>query len=71
MKILLYDWNQKSTYINKQDIHDMFRQMGIEFDSFLFDFGKQNISELEEFFCGYFHNFIRFLLFYQLFPRTL
>lgn len=49
MKILLYDWNQKSTYINKQDIHDMFRQMGIEFDSFLFDFGKQNISELEEF----------------------
>lgn len=51
MKILLYDWNQKSTYINKQDIHDMFRQMGIEFDSFLFDFGKQNISELEEFFA--------------------
>lgn len=50
MKILLYDWTQTSTYINKQDIHDTFRQLGIEFDTFLFDFEKQDIAELETFF---------------------
>lgn len=50
MKILLYDWNPKSTYINKQDIHDTLKQLGIGFDSFLFDFDKQDVSELEKFF---------------------
>lgn len=50
MKILLYDWSQKSTYINKQDIHDTLKQLGISFDTFLFDFEKQDISELEKFF---------------------
>ena len=43
MKILLYDWSQKSTYINKQDIHDTLKQLGISFDTFLFDFEKQDI----------------------------
>ena len=50
MKILLYDWSQKSTYINKQDIYDTLKQLGISFDTFLFDFEKQDISELEKFF---------------------
>ena len=50
MKILLYDWNPKSTYINKQDIHDTLKQLGIGFDSFLFDFDKKDVSELEKFF---------------------
>ena len=50
MKILLYDWSQKSTYINKQDIHDTLKQLGISFDTFLFDFENQDISELEKFF---------------------
>ena len=50
MKILLYDWSQKSTYINKQDIHDTLKRLGIGFDTFLFDFEKQDISELEKFF---------------------
>ena len=50
MKILLYDWSQNSTYINKQDIHDTFTQLGIDFDTFQFDFEKQNIEECQEFF---------------------
>lgn len=49
MKILLYDWKSKSTYITKQDIHDTFRQLGISFDTFLFDFEKQDIAECETF----------------------
>ena len=52
MRILLYDWSQNSTYINRQDVHDVFRQLGIEFDSVLFDFEKQDIAELENFFRG-------------------
>ena len=52
MRILLYDWSQNSTYINRQDVHDVFRQLGIEFDSVLFDFEKQDIAELESFFRG-------------------
>lgn len=52
MRILLYDWSQNSTYINRQDVHDVFRQLGIEFDSVLFDFEKQDIAELENFFKG-------------------
>ena len=50
MRILLYDWSQNSTYINRQDVHDVFRQLGIEFDSVMFDFEKQDIAELENFF---------------------
>ena len=50
MKILLYDWKPKSTYITKQDIHDTFRQLGIGFDTFLFDFEKQDIVECETLF---------------------
>ena len=52
MRILLYDWSQNSTYINRQDVHDVFRQLGIEFDSVLFDFEKQDIAELENFCRG-------------------
>ena len=52
MRILLYDWSQNSTYINRQDVHDVFRQLGIEFDSVMFDFEKQDIAELENFFRG-------------------
>lgn len=52
MRILLYDWSQNSTYINRQDVHDVFRQLGIEFDGVLFDFEKQDIAELENFFRG-------------------
>lgn len=47
MKILLYDWCQTSTYINQQDIHDTLKQLGISFDSFLYDYRKHDISELE------------------------
>lgn len=50
MKILLYDWKPKSTYITKKDIHDTFRQLGISFDTFLFDFEKQDIVECETLF---------------------
>lgn len=51
VKILLYDWNQRTTYVNREDIHDAFRQSGIAFDTFLFDFEQENIEELVSFFA--------------------
>ena len=45
MKILLYDWKPTSTYITRQDIHYTLKQLGVSFDTFTFDFDKQDISE--------------------------
>lgn len=50
MKILLYDWKPTSTYITKQDIRDTLKQLGVSFDTFTFDFDKQDISERQALF---------------------
>lgn len=50
MKILLYDWKPTSTYITKQDIRDTLKQLGVSFDTFTFDFDKQDISECQALF---------------------
>lgn len=50
MKVLLYDWSQKHGCLYSRDIHETFQTMGIQFDSFQFDFENQEITELEAFF---------------------
>lgn len=50
MKVLLYDWTESRSHIYKRDIWDTFNKMGIKYDSFLFDFERQDFSELEDFF---------------------
>lgn len=51
MKVLLYDWSESKSHIYKRDIWDTFNRMGIKYDSFLFDFEKQDMSEFERFFA--------------------
>ena len=46
MRALIYDWNENSTYINKTDIKQCFRALGIDYDGFLFDFTKKDIDDL-------------------------
>lgn len=47
MKVLLYDWSPQRGNLYSRDIRDTFRDMGISFEPFQFDFENQKISELE------------------------
>lgn len=69
MRILLYDWNQNRTYINRRDMHDIFLQLGIDFDTFLFDFEKQSADELENFFSDISTNVYDFCFSINYFPE--
>ncbi|MDD6155434.1 MAG: DUF3880 domain-containing protein [Lachnospiraceae bacterium] len=53
MRILLYDWNENSTYINRWDIKQTFCSLHIDFDTFLFDFEKQEQEELVRLFSSF------------------
>lgn len=46
LRALIYDWTEKSTYVNKADIKESFRNLGIDYDAFLFDFKEKNVDEL-------------------------
>ena len=46
MKALIYDWSEESSYLTRIDIIDSFRDLGIEFDTFVFDFQEKGIDEL-------------------------
>lgn len=51
MKALLYEWSESSGCLYRTDIRAAFRDCGINFDGFYFDFGRQSPDEWESFFA--------------------
>ncbi len=50
MRVLLYDWNQNTSYYYKLDIRDTFDALNIKYDAFEFDFEKDDLDVLYGFF---------------------
>ncbi len=50
MKALIYDWSEKTSYLNKSDIKESFQKLAVDYDAFLFDLQTGAEEELKNYF---------------------